>query len=107
MNSSSREMIIIGTSCAGVFLLLSLMVFFPFGHDQALFEAGGAAIAKNNAIPFRDFIDMKQPLIFYIYAAAISIFGRHEWSPRAFDFVFHSISLIFFFRLVYRTSGSK
>ncbi|HET9135632.1 MAG TPA: glycosyltransferase family 39 protein [Candidatus Kapabacteria bacterium] len=83
-----------------VALLLLMMLPFPFGHDQALFEAGGAAIARDGAVPFRDFLDMKQPLIFYIYSFGIMVFGRSEWGPRAVDAAYHLISLFLYYLLL-------
>ena len=86
--------------CTIGILLLSGMLFFPLGHDQAIFEVGGRMIFKKGSIPYRDFLDMKQPLIFYIYGFANWIFGDHEWSIRIFDIIYHLFTLYFFFKLI-------
>src|SRR5439155_5278907 len=80
-------------------ILLGLLSF-PLGYDQAIFQIGGEMILRHGSIPFRDFLEIKQPLIFYIYSAAIFIFGNHEWSIRAFDILYHLGTLFIFYRLL-------
>ncbi len=76
------------------------MLAFPMGNDQAIFEVCGALIARKSAIPFRDFLEMKQPLIFYIYSWSTILFGRHEYSIRILDVVYHIISLGLFYKII-------
>ncbi|MBS1904798.1 MAG: glycosyltransferase family 39 protein [Bacteroidetes bacterium] len=90
-----------------VALLLVSMLSFPLGFDQAIFEAGGAAVGLHGAIPFRDFLELKQPLIFYVYGLSTILFGRHEWSPRLLDIIYHGISLIVFYRILRREGGDE
>ncbi len=81
-------------------LLLMTMLAFPMGNDQAIFEVCGALIVKKGAIPFRDFLEMKQPLIFYIYSLSTFLFGRHEWSIRLLDVLYHIVSLTIYYKIV-------
>ncbi len=81
-------------------LLLMTMLAFPMGNDQAIFEVCGALIVKKGAIPFRDFLEMKQPLIFYIYSLSTLLFGRHEWSIRLLDVLYHVVSLILYYKIL-------
>lgn len=86
--------------CGTVVALLCSMIVFPLGHDQAIFEVGGRMIVKKSAIPYRDFLDMKQPLIFYIYGASNWLFGDHEWSIRVLDIIYHILTLSIFYRIL-------
>jgi len=88
-------------------LLLLMMLFYPFGYDQAVFSVGGEMTVKQGAIPYRDFLDTKPPLIFYLYALSSIIFGHHEWSIRAFDILFQIGSLFYFFKILKRTTGDE
>jgi hypothetical protein len=81
-------------------LLLVMMLFYPFGYDQAAFSVGGDMVLKNGAVPFRDFLDTKPPFIFYIYSVALFIFGHHDWSIRAFDILFHFAALLYFYKVL-------
>ncbi|HEY6170787.1 MAG TPA: glycosyltransferase family 39 protein [Candidatus Kapabacteria bacterium] len=81
-------------------MLLLMMLFYPFGYDQAAFSVGGDMVLKNGAVPFRDFLDTKPPFIFYIYSVSLFIFGHHDWSIRAFDILFHFAALFYFYKVL-------
>jgi len=81
-------------------MLVVMMLFYPFGYDQAAFSVGGDMVLKNGAVPFRDFLDTKPPFIFYIYSVALFIFGHHDWSIRAFDILFHFAALFYFYKVL-------
>ncbi len=81
-------------------MLLVMMLFYPFGYDQAAFSVGGDMVLKNGAVPFRDFLDTKPPFIFYIYSVALFIFGHHDWAIRAFDILFHFAALFYFYKVL-------
>jgi hypothetical protein len=87
-------------------LMLIATVFYPFGYDQAVFSVGGEMVMKG-ALPYRDFIDTKPPLIFYIYGAAIWLFGRHEWPVHLFDIIFQLASAYYFFCILRRALGAE
>src|SRR2546423_15579694 len=70
-----RIHIIIGVIIA---LLLACILAFPFGPDHSIFAVGGELIYKKNALPYKDFLESKPPLIFYIYGFAMWLFGHHE-----------------------------
>jgi hypothetical protein len=86
--------------CSAILILLLGMLSFPMGYDQSIFQIGGELIARKGAIPYRDFIELKQPLIFYIYSLAIVLFGEKEISIRILDFIYQLITLWFFYRLL-------
>lgn len=65
-------------------ILLLPMLVFPLGSDGAMFFISAQKILAGGA-HYRDIVDVKPPLICYIYAAAITLFGSAEWSIRLFD----------------------
>lgn len=79
--------------------LLATMLFFPVGYDQAVFRVGGDLV-RTGSIPFRDFLDTKPPLIFYIYALSSMLFGSHEWSIRVFDALYHLAAIALFYKVL-------
>jgi hypothetical protein len=100
---STWKWLLIGSGLA----LLLMMLFYPFGYDQTVFMVGGELTVKHGAIPYRDFIDTKPPIIFLIYGISSVIFGHHEWSIRAFDILFQIASLFYFFTLLKRMTGDE
>jgi len=82
-------------------VMLLATLFYPFGYDQAVFGTAGEMILRG-AAPYRDFIDTKPPLIYYLYSAPLAVFGRHEWSIHAFDILWQCITAFCFFRILRR-----
>jgi hypothetical protein len=106
-NSISRPLLfglplwVVALACVAVLMLIAT-IFYPFGYDQAVFSVGGQLVMKG-AVPYRDFLDTKPPAIFYLYGAAIWLFGRHEWSIHLFDIIYQIASAFYFFRILRRT----
>jgi hypothetical protein len=94
-----RPYIVVLAVVSAVMLVATL--FYPFGYDQAVFSVGGEMVLKG-AVPYRDFLDTKQPLIFYIYAVALGLFGRHEWSIHLLDICYQFGAAYYFFRILRR-----
>ncbi|HWF44612.1 MAG TPA: glycosyltransferase family 39 protein [Candidatus Kapabacteria bacterium] len=64
-------------------------------------------VLKHGAIPYRDFLDTKPPLIFYLYALSSLLFGHHEWSIRIFDLLYQLAASIYFFKILTRYFHSR
>jgi len=88
-------------------LLLAAMLAYPFGYDQSTFSVAGERVARFGAVPYRDFIDTKPPIIFYLYALNYLIFGHHIWSIRAFDLIYMLVTAWYFRRLIIRWNESN
>ena len=88
-------------------VLLLMMLAYPFGYDQMAFMIGGEMTIKHGALPYRDFLDTKPPIIFFIYGISSLLFGHHEWSIRIFDVLFHIVTLSYFFSILKRTTGDE
>lgn len=83
----------------GIFLLLGIpYIFSPFDADSGLFFTSGRMILEEGAVHYRDIVDIKPPLIYHIYAAAIGIFGPSTAGVRLFDYLIQiATALLLFF----------
>jgi 4-amino-4-deoxy-L-arabinose transferase-like glycosyltransferase len=84
-------------------LILSPILFFPLGHDEAIFFVSGEKILQG-ALPYRDFIDIKPPFIYYLYAVAIAIFGHGDASIRILDFMLQGATIWLLVGLIRKAS---
>jgi hypothetical protein len=80
--------------------MLICTLFYPFGYDQAAFSVAGEMVRKLGAVPYRDFLDTKPPVIFYLYALATFLFGHHEWSIRLLDLVVQAVAAFYLYKIV-------
>ena len=92
---------------SAILMLILTTLFYPYGYDQTVFSIGGEMLLRHGAVPFRDFLDTKPPLIFLIYGIASFLFGHHEWSIRLLDALYHIGSLYYFYRLLVRTTSNE
>ena len=72
----------LGFALAFVYGLPTL--FYRVGHDQAMFFYIGREWLHGR-IPYRDAFDVKPPGIYALFAAAIAVFGEHQWAPRLLE----------------------
>ncbi len=86
---------------------LVAMLAYPFAYDQVAFFIGGESIIKDGAIPYRDYLDTKPPLIFYLYGLASFIFGHNQWGIRLIDVLWQIGTAILLYRLVLKQVGSE
>ena len=57
---------------------------WPLGGDHSFFYFVGNSIL-HGGVPYRDAWELKGPLTYYLCAAILAVFGRHEISIRVFD----------------------
>lgn len=74
------------------FLLLVPTLFFPISPDHAIFYLGGKVILDGGVL-YRDFVDIKPPLIYDIFALIQAAFGGSEIALRFFDLLWQSATL--------------
>lgn len=83
------------------FLLLPTLAF-PISSDLSVFMHGGMVIADGGSL-FKDFFDIKPPLIYYIFAGINKALGDHVLAFRGFDFVYQllflGLSIVLFTRM--------
>jgi 4-amino-4-deoxy-L-arabinose transferase-like glycosyltransferase len=90
---------------AGVMLLLLVpTLFYPIGPDQGMFLLGGEKILRG-AIHYRDIVDVKPPIIYYVYAAVAATLGTSEISIRIFDLLLQAATILTIITLVRRCTG--
>ena len=62
---------------------------WPLSGDQGIFAWVGDVIL-GGGLPYRDAWDVKGPVAYYLAAFAQLVFGRHEWTLRAFDLLWQA-----------------
>lgn len=62
-------------------------LFYPYGRDQGLFHYIGREWFRG-ALPYRDAIEHKPPVIFLVYGVANLLLGEHMWSVRVLEILF-------------------
>jgi hypothetical protein len=88
-----------------IVLLLSPSLFFPLGPDEAMFFVGGQKLLRGD-LYYRDIIDIKTPLICYLYAFAIWLFGAGDSAIRILDLLLQGATCWLIISLVRRASGN-
>ncbi len=68
-------------------------LFLPFWADQAIFAYIGSII-NHGSMPYVDAWDLKPPIIYYLYAFGLKVFGQSMFGIRMFDF-FYILSTMF------------
>ncbi|MBX7156305.1 MAG: glycosyltransferase family 39 protein [Candidatus Kapaibacterium sp.] len=75
----------------GIVMLLAFIMVFPITHDHSIFQRGGEAILHGGVL-YRDYIDIKPPLIYYVFAGIDWVFGYNEIGMRIFDFIYQLLT---------------
>ncbi|MCB0712161.1 MAG: glycosyltransferase family 39 protein [Ignavibacteriae bacterium] len=92
--------------CTAILLLLPSLSF-PLGPDNGLFFVAGEKIIHQGAVHYRDIVDVKPPMIYYLNAVAIAIFGDNPISIRILDIFLQLLTCFFLAQLIRRASGSE
>lgn len=87
-------------------ILLEPVLFFPIATDTAIFVQAGKIITQGG-LPYVNFIDIKPPFIYYIFAFISAIFGTSEFGIHLFDFIIQSLTAILIFKLIGKSSKSR
>jgi hypothetical protein len=82
LRSGSLLATILGIAITVFWLVATLT--WPFGWDQGIFAWVGSVI-RDGGMPYRDAVDVKGPLPYYVYALAQVLFGDNTWGIRALD----------------------
>jgi len=79
---------------------------WPAGRDQSVFQWVGETILDGGA-PYRDAWDQKGPLLYYIWALALGVSGRHEAAVRVLDLGLLLAGCVLLHRFTRRLSGEE
>jgi hypothetical protein len=82
-----------------IFVVLLPIITFPLSSDNSIYLETGKIIA-NGGVLYTDSIDLKQPLIYYIFSFIYLIFGYSEISVRIFDIIWQGITVLSLFFVV-------
>lgn len=88
-----------------ILCLLLPTLFHPLGADQSLFNLNGDMLLEGR-VYYRDIIEMKPPLISFLYAAANFIFSADEYSMRLLDLLLQGMTCLMIVAVVRRGRGS-
>ena len=90
----------------GLLLIAGLpSLWAPFDGDQSLFFVSGQKILAGDVL-YRDILDLKPPLIYFIYACSIGIFGESLFAVRLVELLVHGGVLWILVRTLRRVSGN-
>lgn len=73
-------------------IILLPIIAFPISSDLSVFMHGGLAIANGGEL-YKDFFDIKPPIIYYIFAGLNYLFGDNVLVYRIFDFMYQMVFL--------------
>lgn len=105
MSRFSRRTDLPALGLAMLAILLALPVLaYPLGRDQGTY-ANIAQSIRAGGLPYLDMWDIKPPAIYYLYAAAFSIFGATPPAVHALDLIFVPLTLIPLYGLTRRLAG--
>lgn len=91
------------TACVALLLALPVLAY-PLGRDQGTYANIAQAI-RGGGLPYLDMWDIKPPAIYYLYAAAFSLFGATPVAVHALDLIFVPLTLIPLYFLARRLAG--
>lgn len=86
--------------------LLAPTLTFPLSDDLSTFIAGAKTIISGGKL-YVDFIDIKSPMVFYIFSLIIKIFGYSEFGPRLFDFLYQLLTALFIYKITIKYTESE
>ncbi len=68
------------------------LLYFPFSGDLALFLSS-VRVMDSGGLPYKDLVDIKPPLLFYLFQIMTKVFGTGEYGVRLFDFIIQTITI--------------
>jgi 4-amino-4-deoxy-L-arabinose transferase-like glycosyltransferase len=80
------------------FLLVLPLLFLPLGFDFSVFFAGGKTIANGGKL-YVDFIDIKPPLVYYIFTVLYFLFKNNTFLYQLANFLFFFLTVILTFEV--------
>lgn len=91
---------------AAVLVAAYPVVHYPLGRDQGEFATIGRGILDGR-IPYVDLWNPKPPAVFYVYAAAMALFGRTVEALRAIDLILYPFIAVALFLIGRRVARAR
>lgn len=82
-----RRVSIDGLLVGAALLFGSATLLYPFGGDQGLYYYVGREWSRG-AVPYRDAMEQKTPLVFLLHAVLVLLTGPNMWAIRAAELAF-------------------
>lgn len=87
-------------------VILAPIIFFPISGDLSIYALAGKTIAEGKNL-YVDYIDIKPPLFYLVYAGIYKVMGVSELALRIFDFIYQLIFISILFKLLIRITNDK
>jgi len=91
---------------AFVCFLCSVQIVQPFMCDHEIYARGGKVLLDGGLL-YTDFIDVKPPLIYVLFALWMTVVGSSSVALRLMEVCLHIITAILMFRTVYEHTRSR
>lgn len=97
----NRETLLSKIILVASILTLFLIVFLPIGSDQSIFLRAAQVMLHGGTL-YKDYIDIKPPLIYYLYLIPASLPINSVIAVRIFDILYQAVFLILFYKVMMR-----
>lgn len=87
-------------------LILLPLLYFPLSGDLALFLSS-VKVMNSGGLPYKDLVDIKPPLLFYLFQTMTKIFGTGEYGVRLFDFIIQTITISLLYITILKATNEK
>lgn len=67
-------------------VVLAPLLYYPFARDHGMYAVVAEAMGRGG-MPYADAWDLKTPGIFFVFRAALALFGRVMWGVRVLELV--------------------
>ena len=101
--ATAGRSVIVGTLLAVLSVAVATL-FLPPDGDQALFYVSGRKLLAGDVL-YRDIVDLKPPMIYFLNAAAVGLFGESFLSVRILETLFQLGAALLIFLAVRRGTG--
>jgi 4-amino-4-deoxy-L-arabinose transferase-like glycosyltransferase len=100
------QWLILSAILAASFCLRLAFVHEPFERDEGSYAYIGQEILRG-AVPYKDVIEIKPPAIYYLYAAAMTVFGETAEGIRIFTALYSLLTVYAVFLVTCQIAGQK
>ncbi len=87
-------------------IVLLPLLYFPLSGDLALFMSS-VKVMNFGGLPYKDLVDIKPPVLFYLFQAMTKVFGMGEYGVRLFDFIIQTITISLLYITILKATNNK
>lgn len=97
-----QDILLLALAC----MLCFMQVVHPFMCDHEIYARGGKVLLDGGHF-YTDFIDVKPPLIYELFALCMAVFGSSMVALRMMDVFLQLVVVVLMFRTVFSHTGSR